>query len=170
MSHPATVFVLDAIKRNWSAGSFDDIPIARVNRDNSDELDTDIRSNQRELQESNYVSAAYVDRDDSPIGTEYDSRVDGLTIDVRIEGLHADEYGYIDPTASLPPTAGDAVPFYELHREIRDSILAGRRFPNTDSDIDYTDLQVTNATPLSYEHADYYRYDFDVVFAGYEEL
>jgi len=171
MTHPAVGFVLSAIKDNWSAGAYSDIPLERVDRNNNDLLDDNVRDLTPELKQDNYVSAAYTERDDSPIGTEYDLAVDGLVVNCQVVGLHHSEFGYINPDNSLPPTtAGDPVPFYDLHREIRDAILAEKQFPDTSSDIDYTDLVITNQTPLSYEYGDLYRFDFDVSFAGYEEL
>lgn len=171
MAHPAVDTILSAIKSNWSAGSYADIPLERVNRDDSDQLDDSIRSHTEDLQADNYVGVSYADRTPTPIGTEYDSQTD-VTVNVRIEGLHVSEHGYVNPSNSLPPSsAGDPVPWTPLVKEIRAAIEADRTFPSTgEADIDYTSLVVRNENPLAYEYGDYYRHDFDVVFEGYEEL
>lgn len=174
MTHPAVQYVLDKIKANWSAGNYADIPLERIDRDNSEQLDDNIRAHTEELQSDNYVGASFANRENNPIGTEYDHDI-GITVNVRIEGLHKSEYGKVDPSASLPPaTANDPIPFAgptALVGEIRDTILAERTFPDTGvADIDYTNLVVSNEAPLSYEYGDYYRHDMDIIFEGYEEL
>lgn len=175
MAHPTVDYVLDAIKSNWSAGSYADIPLERINADDSRQLDANVRSRTGELRRHNIVEAALVDRNTSPIGTEYDLQVDGLVVRVRVSGLHHSEHGSIDPSASLPPaTAGDPVPFNAddgLVGAIKDTLNADRTFPDAASRVDETDLTIRDSPgPLSYEYADYYHYEFEVVFAGYEEL
>lgn len=171
MTHPAVQTVLDAIKNNWGSGAYSDIPLERIDRDNSELLDGGVRSRTEELEKNNYVLASHVDRSQSPIGTEYDHDLE-VVVGVRIEGLHESEYGFVDPDASLPPTtAGDPVPWTPLVDEIRLSILRDRKFPSDSrSRIDYTDLQIANDTAAASDYGDYYRHDFDVVFNGYEEL
>lgn len=174
MTHPAIDFVLSAIKDNWSAGSYSNIPLERVDRDNSDQLDGNVRSHTADLQADNYVGCSYAGRSQTPIGTEYDHEL-AVTVNVRIEGLHHTEHGKVDPTASLPPaTANDPVPFSgsnSLVGEIRAAILGDKAYPDTGvADIDYTNLVIDNETPLGFEYGDYYRHDFDVLFEGYETL
>jgi len=171
MTHPAVDFVLSAIKDNWSAGSFGDIPLERVDIDNSLLVDEDVRRDDPDPQRQNYVGARLVDRAPTPIGTEYDHELETV-VGVRVVGLHHSESGYINPDNSLPPaTAGDPVPWYDLKKEIRDAILADRTFPDTgQADIDFTDLRLANDTSASADHGDFYRQDFDVLFSGFEEL
>jgi len=175
MTHPAVDFVLSKIKNNWSAGSYSDIPLERVDADNNQQLDDNIRSKTAELQHHNIVEAAYVEKNDTPIGTEFDLQVDGVVVRVRVAGLHHSEYGYVDPDASIPPTtAGDPVPFNDddgLVGEIKDTLHDERTYPNATSRVDETDLVINNTPgPLSYEYADYYLYEFQAVLSGYEEL
>jgi hypothetical protein len=173
MTHPATDYVLSAIKDNWSAGSYADIPLERVDGDTSEDIADNLRTRTSELQDANYVEAQHTDRTDRPVGSEYDLHLDdpGLVVSVSVTGLHRTKHGCVDPDASLPPaTAGDPVPFYDLRKEIVRTIHAEKGFPDTSSSIDYTDLQVINRAPLSYEYGDYYRYDFDVAFGGFEQL
>lgn len=174
MTHPAVDFVLSKIKSNWSAGSYADIPLERIDRDNSDQLDDNIRSHTADLQADNYVGASFSGRTQSPLGTEYDHDL-SLVVNVRIEGLHTSEHGYVDPDASLPPaTAGDPVPFSGpngLVGEIRDTILVERTFPDVGvADFDLTHLTIESEVPDAVSFGDYYRHDFDVRFDGYESL
>jgi len=171
MTHPTVDFILDAIKTNWSAGTFSDIPLERIDRDNSEILAGNVRSHTEDLQRTNYVGVAYQNRDVLPIGTGYDHDIE-VVAGVRIEGLHTDEFGKVDPNVSLPPTsANDPVPWHDLVDEIRDTILAEKSFPDTgQSDIDFTDLQIVFEDPGSTARGDYYRHDIDVGFNGYEEL
>jgi len=171
MTHPAVDFVLEKIKTQWPAGSFSDVPLQRIDGDNNDNLSKAVYDATDELREANLVDAKYTDRQDSPIGTEYDLQVDGLTVACTVAGLHTRRKGHIDPDGAFPPTnAGDAVPFYDLRRATIDALEAERGFPDTGSNINYTDLIVTNRTPLSYEYGDFYQYEFDVVFGGFEQL
>ena len=171
MTHPAVDAVLGFVKNNWSAGTYGDIPIERVDRDNSELLDGNVRSHSEDLQASNYVGATVADADRQAIGTEYDHSLE-VVVGVRIEGLHHTEYGYIDPDASLPPaTAGDPVPWSEFVDEVRTAILRDRTFPSTSrSDIGYTDLQIANDTPAASDYGDYYRRDMDIILNGFETL
>jgi hypothetical protein len=173
VTHPAVQHVLDLIEAEWpdTAGSFDRVPLERIDRDNStlvsdDGHDERIRS--AELQTTNYVSATFADRSTTPIGTEYDHDLE-VVVGVRIEGLHADEHGHVDPDADL--TGGSPVPWAELVDAVRRAILAGREFPDTGAaNVGYTDLRVTNEAPDAAAYGDYYRTDFDVVFNGFESL
>jgi len=171
VSHPAVDLVLSAIKDNWSAGSYSDIPLERIDRDNSKKLAGNIRSHTEDLQNSNYVGAAYQDRETSPIGTSYDHELD-VVIGVRIEGLHHSEFGYVDPDANLPPaTAGDPVPWRDLVKEIRDAITDERRRPDTgQSDVEFADLTVLFEDPGSTAYGDAYRHDLEISFGGFEDL
>lgn len=171
MTHSAVQWVLDEVKNNWSAGNYADIPIERIDRDNSELLDGSVRKHTADLQANNYVGAALADRSQTAIGTGYDLDL-SVVVGVRIEGLHHTEHGYVNPDNSLPPaTAGDPVPWEELVDEIRDAIYTGREFPDTgQSDIDFTHLLITNEAPAASEYGDYYRHDFDVVLEGFETL
>lgn len=182
MTHPAVDAVLGFITDNWQAGTYADIPLERIDRDDSELLDGSVRSHSEDLQADNYVGATLADTDRQAIGTEYDHQVE-VVVGVRIEGLHHTEHGNVDPDAALPPgTANDPVPWFEyvdgsdteqpgLVKEIRDAILRDRTFPSTrQADISYTDLQIANGVDTSSDYTDYYRHDFDVILSGYEEL
>jgi hypothetical protein len=143
MTSPETEWVLSEIKSNWSAGAYGDIPLERVDREDSEQLDGNIRDHEGELQTDNFVGAALASRPRDPIGSGFDYSVEAV-VTVRVEGLHHTEFGYIDATASLPPTnAGDPVPFNDLVDEIQDTVQTTRTFPSVGrSDTDYTDVQI----------------------------
>lgn len=139
-------------------------PLKRVNRDESEILEDDIRERKGELQDANFVGATFANRSTDAIGTEYDHAVEAV-VGVRVEGLHHSEWGHIDPDGV------EGIDFDELVRRLRDALLAERTFPNVGSpDGTYTDLQITNEAPQSSDYRDYYRHDFDVVFNGFEDL
>jgi hypothetical protein len=138
--------------------------LRRVDRDESRVLETSRDTRVGQLEEAAYVGVALGDRDQEPIGTEYDLRL-RTTVDVRIEGADADEFGEIDPSGA------DGVPFDELVRRCREAIYAGRRFPAAgNSDVDYTDVRVDSETDLSSNYADHYRADLTLLFRGYEDI
>jgi len=178
-SHPAVAEVFDLIQTNWGPGSFTDIPLERVDRDTSTLLDGNIRSRTQDLQQSNYVGASFADAERTPIGTSYDHKIEAV-VGVRIEGLHVDYDGLINPEASMPPgNVGGPVPWFEdttasevgLVKAIRDAITDGRTFPSTgQQDIAYLDILIRNENPTSADLGDYFRHDFDAVFRGFEDL
>lgn len=154
-------WVLDRI------GTLDvEVPLQRVNRDESKMLDMTGQPRQRkgDLQTANFVGAHLTDRATEPIGTEYDHAVETV-VGVRIEGLTHHEYGHVDP-------AGDSgIPWADLVRTIKQAILAERTFPQVDSDDGtYKDCFIENEAPQSSDFKDYYRYDFDVRFSGFKSL
>lgn len=142
-------------------------PLTRVDRDDSELLEGNIRDRRGDLQESNFVGATFVGRSQVPIGTEYDHDLE-VVVGVRVEGLHHSEWGYIDPDGS------DGIPFSGdggLVDRLRDAILAERKRPSPDRpNIAYRHLTVENEAAQSSNYQDYYRHDFDVRFVGYEGL
>ncbi len=138
--------------------------LKRVDRDESELLEGNIRSRQADLQEANYVGATLADRSTEPIGTEFDLLVEA-TVGLRIEGLHHSEWGNIDQNDE------DGVPFDELVDDIQQALWSEREFPNVGRDnTNYHSLYLENYAPQSAQFADYYRYDFDVRLTGHEEL
>lgn len=147
-----------------------DHPLWRVDRDESFvyegdspiDMSTPIRERTGELQKANFVGATWADRARTPIGTEYDYDVENV-VGLRIEGLHHSEWGHIDPDEA------DGVDFKGLVDEVLSAIDDAATFPDvTGANGSYTHLLITNDTPGSAAHADYYRFDCDVVFSGYE--
>ena len=140
-----------------------DHPLTRVNRDDSELLEGNIRTRTAELQESNYVGAALASVDATPIGTEFDQNVERI-VGVRVEGLYCGDstYGHAN---------GDGVDFDDLVAAIQSALQAKREFPNVDrASTTYRSLYIENHAPQSAQHRDYYRYDFDVRFSGHETL
>jgi hypothetical protein len=139
-------------------------PLELVDRDNSRLFDSGIRERRGELQEANYVGATLASREPTPIGTEYDHQLDTV-VGVRIEGLHHDEFGYVDPDEN------NGIPFDDLVDDVRRQLLAARRFPDAGrANVSFTDLTITNESPAMSDWADYFRYDLDVIYSGFETL
>lgn len=122
------------------------------------------RTKSVDLDEPAAVSASFSGRDTTAIGTEYDHDVEA-TVDLRLEAVHASEYGAIDPDGV------DGVPFDELRERVRTALLAERTFPSVGRNgTSYTHLRLENEADVSGDEGDYFRYNLDVVFEGYEEL
>ncbi|UIP00336.1 hypothetical protein Hbl1158_02905 [Halobaculum sp. CBA1158] len=160
--------VVDSVAADYSItnqdGSTDPVTLKRIDRDDSEILEGDMRDRTAELQRGCYVGATDAAAGREPIGFEYDSRVEPV-VGVRVEGLHHDEWGHVDPDGT------DGVPFEVLVRRLRRAVQAERHYPDVSKpDTSFTTLFVENEAPQSDQYADYYRTDFDVRFRGYEEL
>jgi len=165
MSAPEVQWVLDQLQSvvdNQPAA----YPLERIDRDASEILEGNVGTRRAELQDANYVGVSLATRTTDPIGTEYDHEVD-TTVAVRIEGYSGD-FGNIDPDGV------DGVAFAGaggLVEQVRDAILVKRTVPDAGrSDVSFTHLALQNETSQSSNHAEYWRYDFDVVFRGFEDL
>jgi hypothetical protein len=102
------------------------------------------------------------DRQEQPIGTEFDLEVDDA-VNIVIEGVHVGETGEI----------GDPDEFRQLKNEVRRALLAARVWPkrNPDGKTHYHTAVPQNAgRPPEDEQANYFAYTFDLGFRGYEEL
>lgn len=164
MTAPEVQFVLDAIDSNYGT-PLADVPLERIDRDNSDILEQSIHDVSAELQDSNYVGATLADRSTTAIGTEYDHDIETV-VGVRIEGAHHSEWGHVDPDGS------DGVAWDTLVRTIRRAVLQEREFPSVSNrpNTTYTWIEERNFTDLSADYSDYYRADVDFVFQGFETL
>lgn len=166
MSNPAVEWVLDQIQSVVDAQPAEH-PLERINRDDSELLDGDIRTRSRELQAANYVGAATADRSATPIGTEYDLQVEEV-VGIRIEGLDHAAKGHVDPDGQHG-VVFDGDP--GLVQDIKTAIYQGRRFPDAGrTPVEFTNLVITNQAPQSSRFADYYRFDADILFSGFSEL
>lgn len=147
-----------------STTTIQDEPLKRVNRDNSDILEGDIRTRKADLQDGLFVGATLASVSTEPLGTEFDQRVEAV-VGVRIEGLHHGEWGHVDPGGT------NGIPFGELVDDVTTTLYQERQFPDVGRpDTDYHTLRLENHAPQSAQYRDYYRYDFDVRFVGYETL
>ena len=150
-------------------------PLRRVDRDNSllyeDGGDFDmggaVTDRTEDLRNANVVGAAFVDRSGDYIGTGPNLDLESA-VGVRIEG-YAGDFGHIDPT-------GDGgVVFHgtddALVEQIRSTLYDALSYPDAGrTDVTFTHLSITNETPAMADWAEHYRYDFDVVFDGFEQL
>ncbi len=154
----------------------EDHPLYRVDRDESrvyetgDELDmqTPIHDRTGELTRANYVGVASADKSSSPIGTEFDLEVERI-VSVRVEGLvRGEHHGHVDPDGD------DGVVFDDdtgLVADLQAALWDEREWPDVPRQgTTYTHLLLQNYGFRSDEYADYHRYDFDVLFDGFEDL
>jgi len=164
-------FLMDRIREEYGAGSLpagsgaagEEPPLTLVDRDNAQD-EAGERGVTEDLQDTNVMSLASADESTTPIGTEYDHKLETV-VGARLEGAHASEWGHIDPDGQ------DGAPWHSLKRVMRRAILRARTFPDSDRpNVSFTDLQLQNSTDQSRNYADYYRWDVDVVFNGFEKL
>jgi len=114
-----------------------------------------------DLTDNHAVSvASSPDRQTTAIGIEYDHRVeDG--VNVRLEGAHVDERG----------TIADSQEWRTVVREAkRVTVREERTSYPTVNGVDYVTVLLGDETNRSSNYKDYYRYDFDILFRGYDEL
>lgn len=164
-----------AVQNNYTLSAernSDPVVVKRVDRDESriyegsDALDMSdpIHTRRGELESGVFVGATLADRSPTPIGTEYDHDLETV-VGLRVEGLTHREYGHVDPDGQA------GVPFEALKTEVRDALLAQRTYPDAGgSGVSYTDHQLQNEADTSDNWRDFYRYDVDVVFNGFETL
>jgi len=161
-----------SVGNDYTLSNGDSVLLKRVDRDDSQVYDTDqsvsmetpVRDRTGELQTAAFVGATLVERAPEAIGTEYDHALETV-VGLRLEGLHQSEYGHIDPDGA------DGVPWEELKTRVRRAILSGRTHPSVGrADTDYHSLFLSNDSDSSSDYSEYYRWDCDVVFHGYEDL
>jgi len=142
----------------------DPVTLALVDRDDSEFLEGDIRSREGDLRDAVFVGASRADKNRSPAGTEYDHDVETI-VAVRIEGMHYDEFGHVDPDGDK------GVPFDRLEWLVQRPPLRRRSYPDVGPPrMQYHTLRIENEAPQSDDYSDYYRTDIDVRLDGYEDL
>lgn len=157
-------YVLEAIADNWPGGGFGDVPLTRIDRDNAQFFESGLRSRTKELKRSNYVGAGLRTRNTDPAGFSYEQQLDAI-VPVKLAGMHVSEFGHIDPDGS------DGIPWDDLVQGVRDAVLTDRDFPPiTRPNTTYHTVFEENGTDRSSSYANYYAYEFDLRFRGYETL
>jgi len=139
-----------------------------VDRDDAEWPSGSHRSVDFELPDDNRISvASSPERITSAIGTEYDHRVEDAA-NVRIEAAHEDAVDF--PGDSDTPGVADAQAFQSIVDEAQRVILSERTsFPSAGG-VDYHTVLVDSEASFTTDRRDYYRYEFDVVFRGFEAL
>lgn len=151
-------WALKVIERDWPGTYPGDL--RRINRDNSENVATNIRDRKAELVKANYVDIGAATRSTTPTGTEYDLKVEQV-LDVRVVGLHESEYGHITDSDS----------FLGLVQDIKTALYANRRHPDVGRpDMSYHTLELENEDDRSGEYYDFYDYRFSIRLRGYEDL
>lgn len=143
---------------NWDTSNADKPTL--IDRDDAESVSFAGRQVSYDLTDNHAVSAASTpDRQTEPIGTEYDHRVEDA-VSLRLEGAHADEHG----------TIASAQEWQAIVNEAKRVILTERTSYPTLNGTDYHTVRIKNEQNLAAETKDYYRYDVDVVFRGYDDL
>jgi len=160
--------VVTDVGNNYTARNGDPVTVKRVDRDESDVLEDGVRDLENELQQGCYLGATLADVVSDPIGTEYDHAREAV-VGLRVVGLHNSEWGHVDEDGT------DGVPWRNgsdgLVDRVRTALLSERTWPDAGgANVSYTDLQFTNESPQSSNYQDFYRWDVDVVFDGFETL
>jgi len=173
--------VVDSVAADYTLANDNDVIVRRIDRTNNRfydgsgtlDMSTPIHQRAGALERGVYIGAAYTDRSDEPIGTEYDHELETV-VGVRIEGAHVSEWGAIDPQKGTANAASRDYPttsWDTLVSTIRRAILTEREFPDPGrANVGYKDLKIANEADSSSDYTDYYRYDFDVRFLGFETL
>jgi len=91
-----------------------------------------------------------------------------VVVNVRIEGMHASEWGHIDPAGEI------GIPFQNgtdgLVDRVEDAIWAELQYPSVDDpDVGYRHLEI-DEDAQSKGWKDFYRTELDVTLYGYESL
>jgi len=152
-----------------------DHPLRRVDRDNSllydgggaFDMSAAITDRTSSFRKANYVGAAFVGRDGSYVGTEPDRDLEEA-VGIRIEG-YSGSYGHVDPLEE------DGVVFHgtdgALVEQIRSTLFNALEYPDAGrTNVGFTHLDIVNQAPALTDWEEHYRYDFDVVFDGFETL
>jgi hypothetical protein len=119
------------------------------------------------FKKANYVGASFASRDGSYIGTAPNLDLESV-VGIRIEG-YSGSFGHVDPTGQ------DGVVFHgrddALVEQIQSVLYDALKFPDAGrTNVAFTHLSITNESPALTDWEEHHRYDFDVVFDGFEEL
>jgi len=152
------------------------VVLKRVDRDDSGTYDGSadldmsepLHSRKESLEKGIYVGATLADRDFTPAGTEYNHQAEAV-VGLTVEGLtvRGGNYGHVDPDGEI------GAPFDVVVRRIRRALLAAdaRSYPDPGvPHVAYHDLIQTSDDPQSDQFRDFYRWQGDVAFRGYESL
>jgi len=168
--------VVDSIATDYSLRTGDDVVLKRVDRDDSGvfdgsaELDMSepLHTREESLERGIYVGATLADRDFEAQGTGASNRAEAV-VGLTVEGMtvRGGNYGHVDPDGE------DGAPFDVVVRRIRRSLQSddAREYPKPDApDVAYHDLIQTSDDPQSAQYRDFYRWQGDFAFRGYEDL
>ena len=152
---------LDYIDSNWNTNNYSPQPTLIDGDDMHLDASGD-RARSTDLVNTNVVTVdASPAGTNEPIGTEYDHRI-RYGANVTIEAYHTDGGGQV----------ADKDEFNTLVTEVRRTILAERTWPSNTTGI--THLAIEEENDLSadgpVDDANYFRYEFDVWFEGFESL
>jgi hypothetical protein len=150
------------------------VDLYRVDRDRSVQYDGSravdmsrpVQSRTNDLKRGVFAGAGTADRSSEVRGPGYNQNVETV-VGCRFEGFSGD-YGHIAP-------GGDGgIPFMELVRRCRTALWdaadaatdAGELLGVGSPDGRYFTLDIANESPAATTHAEYFRYDFDLLLIG----
>lgn len=168
--------VVDWASNNYTLWNGDPVTVKRVDRNDSQvyegsqtvDMSAPIPDREGQLQQAVYVGAKETSRDRQYIGSNADYR-GGPTIRIRIDGMTAlgETFGHVDPSGA------DGVPFTgqdSLVRRVQNELTETISYPTVDGSRGRTvDFEMVGDQNLSGNWADFYRYDFDLIFTEFEE-
>lgn len=149
-----TNWLLESIKSNWDGDFPSDLK--RINRDDSEIMEDNLRSRKADLEESNFVGVSKSTEDRTPLGT--DAEEIEVLLDVRVEALHEDAFGQI---------AGEQA-FNELVDSIKQAIETEATAPSitTEHRATFVRAYIQNEEDTNQLFKDYYINEFSVRLRG----
>ena len=122
---------------------------------------------QDDFTRANFVGARYASPTEEYTGTNPTLDAEHV-VGIRVEG-YSGSYGHVDPLGQ------DGVVFNgtddSLVQQIKDALRDQLKYPDAGrTPVSYTHLTITNQSPAMADWQDYYRFDADVVFDGFETL
>lgn len=162
--NPEVDFILSSIDSNYGS-ALADVPLERVDRDNSENIDTGERLMAEKGSRVNLVGATLAETQSEAIGTEYDTRVE-RTVNVRLSGQHHTQHGHVDPDGT------NGAVWRTMKNNVRRAILTDRSFPSVSNrpNTAYCWIDERNENDLSSQFKDEFRWESDFVFIGFEDL
>ena len=166
--------VVESVEADYSLRNDDPVVLKRIDRDDSGTYDGSadldmsepIHSRKEDLTGGIYVGATLADRAFDPVGTGYHNQTEAV-VGLTVEGMttRGGNFGHVDPDGEV------GAPFDVVVRRIRRAVLAGRGYPDPGvPNVGYRDLIQTSDDPQSDEWSDFYRWQGDFAFRGYESL
>jgi len=165
---PEVQWVLDAIADHWTGSESDiaNVPLERIDRDNAYNIDLDKHVNKEDPPRTNLVGASSETLDSSPIGTEYDLEIQAV-VNVRLQGATARKHGEVDRTETNANHR-----WQYLKENVRRTIMSQRINPQVAdrANRNYLHVEWNNVQDLSRDFGDFYRWEGDVLFFGFDTL
>lgn len=145
------------IDTNWNTSNYSPKPTL-IDGDEMRDFNDDTRTKGVDVINTNVVTV-----DASPTGTaepaglEYDRRI-RFPVNIQVEGYHTDGGGEV----------ADKDDFDSLTTEVKRTVFTERVRPTNVTDIQWLEINQENDLSAEQGDAHYFRYEFDMVYVGYE--